>query len=348
MRVRYPVVYLVAFLACMGTANAWAETEVFALNSFFPWSVTSYPEHGSGDVVPLRTLQGSDTQLLSPVGMAVDSTHRELFVANLFPLGGVVAVYPLDATGNVAPIRIIANAGPTGLAVDSENDEIFVAQVGISAIAVYARTASGNVAPLRTISGASTGLTVPLGMWLDKLHDELAVADGDTIKIFARTASGNSPPLRTIVGPSTGLQSPRAITIDQVHNELFATNFSNNTITVYPRTATGDVSPLRTINLAGYSLGIVLDRNSDELLVSVDNEIVVYVRTATGSAGPLRTIGGSHTELFAPSALALATSVVSPSAKNIPALNGYPLGMLMAIVVLAAFLALRKSATNND
>jgi 6-phosphogluconolactonase (cycloisomerase 2 family) len=61
-----------------------------------------------GDVAPARVIKGPATGLKSPVGVFVDGKNKELWIANM---GNASAtVYPLTATGNVAPIRTIRSA----------------------------------------------------------------------------------------------------------------------------------------------------------------------------------------------------------------------------------------------
>src|SRR5690606_15305272 len=109
----------------------------------------------------------------------------ELYVSDFF--GEAVCVYPLDADGDVAPLRNLTNGPnshlvwPRQLVVDTVNDEIIVPSFNIfdpppapaSSIRVYPRTADGDVAPLRSIFGDNTMLDNPLSLVLDAAHDEL-------------------------------------------------------------------------------------------------------------------------------------------------------------------------------
>jgi len=108
------------------------------------------------------------------------------------------------------------------------------------------------VAPLRVIQGPNTQLNLPLGIYVDSEHDEIAVANdgGNSLLIFSRTAQGNAAPSRVIKGPATGLKNPSGVFIDTRHNEIWASNWGNHTATVYARTAQGNTAPLRTIRSA--------------------------------------------------------------------------------------------------
>jgi DNA-binding beta-propeller fold protein YncE len=189
--------------------------------------------------------------------------------------------------------------------------EVVVANMVANSVTVYRRTATGDVAPLRTLSGASTGLSGPVRVVVDPVHDELVVANqgSDTITVYPRTATGNVAPLRTLTGPATGLSDPTGLFVDTVHDELLVGNL-NNTITVYPRAATGNVAPLRTLGGSatglGSPVGLFVDTAHDELLVAnVANSVTAYSRTATGDVAPLRTISGAATSLGLPHDLAV-------------------------------------------
>jgi len=67
---------------------------------------------------------------------------------------------------------------------------------------VYARTAQGAITPLRSLAGPATGLSGPLCLTVDLVHDELIVPNyhNNTITVYARTASGDTTLLRTLGG----------------------------------------------------------------------------------------------------------------------------------------------------
>jgi DNA-binding beta-propeller fold protein YncE len=129
-----------------------------------PPSITVYPENASGDVAPLRVIQGSKTQLDWPTGIAVDPEHDELFVAN--DGGNSVLVFTASAEGDVAPIRVIKGpkslvSNPTGVYLDTKNHELWVASFGNHTAAAYNPTANGDIAPIRVIRSAPAGRAVP-------------------------------------------------------------------------------------------------------------------------------------------------------------------------------------------
>ncbi len=77
------------------------------------------------------------------VGLAVDTGHDELLVANFG--NNSVTVYARTATGNVAPLRTLSGgatglSAPEGLVVDAAHDELLVANNFPPSVTVYPRT----------------------------------------------------------------------------------------------------------------------------------------------------------------------------------------------------------------
>jgi len=256
-----------------GIAVDLIHDEIFVTN-FSGNSVTVYGRTASGDTAPLRTISGSSTLLDSPVGIAVDTANDELIVGNrsspTTSTNSSIVVFSRSANGNVAPLRTIA--GPASglnyshmLMVDTLSNEIFIVNASDAAsppvtasVMVFSRTANGDVAPLRTLSGATTGLSIPVGLALDRTNDEVFVtnAGATSVTVYGRTASGDTAPLRTIGGASTGMNYPVSAYLDLPNQQLLISNQAGNSVTVYNRTDSGDVAPVRT--LAGGSTGLSL------------------------------------------------------------------------------------------
>ena len=84
----------------------------------------------------------------------IDERRGELYVAN--DTGNAVLVFRADASGDVAPIRVIQGPNteldaPGGVFLDTKNNELWVSNYGNHSLNVYALTADGNTAPLRRI-----------------------------------------------------------------------------------------------------------------------------------------------------------------------------------------------------
>ena len=150
---------------------------------FEPSSIRVYKASVTGDVPPIRSIQGKRTQLAWPMGITVDKPRNELLVANYG--SSSILIFPTSASGDVAPARIIGGprtgiAGPVAVGVDTKNNEIWVANYADHTAVVFDRTASGDVAPKRIIRNApantpTTGFTNAASAAYDPIRQELLV-----------------------------------------------------------------------------------------------------------------------------------------------------------------------------
>ena len=235
-------------------------------------AVVAYHKMAEGDDAPIRLLQGNNTLLADPHGIAVDSKNNLLYVTN---------------HGSIRQIRpdIVSEAASWMRASEKPNwpltqDKTVPGSGRIvpSSITVYSRTASGDAAPVRVIEGPKTQLNWPSGIVVDPEHDELFVANdsGNSILVFRASASGDAEPIRVLQGPKSLIQNPTGVYLDSENDELWVANFGNHTATVYNRTAAGDTAPLRVIRSAPFDepvLGIsnpgsvAYDSKREEILV---------------------------------------------------------------------------------
>jgi DNA-binding beta-propeller fold protein YncE len=146
-------------------------------------SLTDYAGEATGDVAPIRRIQGRKTGLNWPMAISVDADHNEIAVANSGDSS--IRIFRRDATGDVAPVRVIKGVktgvhGPMGVTIDVKNDELWVANYGDHTALVFARGATGDVAPKRIVRNAPAGSpTVGFGnpgaIAYDSKRDELLV-----------------------------------------------------------------------------------------------------------------------------------------------------------------------------
>lgn len=151
--------------------------------TFEPPSITVYPIQAKGDTPPLRTIQGSNTQLNWPAQIYVDDQHGELYVAN--DGDNSIVVFRLTDNGNIAPSRVLKGSktqirNPTGVFVDTAHDELFVASMGNHQATVYPRTARGDTPPVRVIRAGPAGMPAlmignPGAVAYDSKRDEILV-----------------------------------------------------------------------------------------------------------------------------------------------------------------------------
>ncbi len=254
--------------------------EIFATVEFAP-QVVVYRKDAAGEEQPLRHIQGDDTGLDSPHGIAVDEKDRLLFVNTW----GQHSNYKVAGTGKYYP----------------------------PAIKVYPLDASGDAKPLRVITGDKTEMDWPAAMKFNPDNGDLYVANdiGGSVLVFANAASaqGDVAPVRVIKGPSTRLRNPTGVALDRKNQELWVSNLGNSSATVYPLMANGDVAPLRIIRSAeeskrgvnfGRTAAVTYDPIRQEILVPncVNHpQIAVFARSAKEDTPYLRAIEGQKSML---------------------------------------------------
>src|SRR5688500_295126 len=160
-------------------------------------------------------------------------TNREMWVASF---GNHLALaYPLGASGDTAPIRIIRGSplntpgamisNPYAVAYDTKREEVLVTScVGNPRIAAFARTADKNAQPTRTIQGANSKTNRTMhAIHYDEVNDEIVVPSraGQAIMTFRGNANGDEAPIRIIQGPKTGLRQFASVSVDSVNDEVF-------------------------------------------------------------------------------------------------------------------------------
>jgi hypothetical protein len=221
--------------------------ELFATIEFPP-RVVVYRKDASGEEKPLRTIEGDNTGLDAPHGLAVDEKDRLLFVNTW----GHHSNFTIAGTGKWYP----------------------------PAIKVYALDASGDAKPLRVITGDKTQLDWPAAMKFNPNNGDLYVANdiGQSVLAFANAAKaqGDLAPARVIHGPSTRLRNPTGVALDLTNQELWVSNLGNSSATVYPLMADGDMPPTRIIRSAEESKrGVNFGRTAAVTYDPIRQEILV-------------------------------------------------------------------------
>jgi len=211
-------------------------------------TVVVFRKEANKDEAPIRLLQGDDTGLADPHGIAIDPKDEVFFVANY----GSRSLRRADQ-------EIRAGVPGAGKGRDKGNwplgREYAIPGSGshaVPSISVHALSARGNDKPLRVIQGPRTQLNWPTGIVFDAERRELFVANdmGPSILVFDANASGDVAPKRVLKGTRTKLANPTAVALDTKNGELWVANFGGHSATAYPITAAGDTPPLRTIRSA--------------------------------------------------------------------------------------------------
>ncbi len=223
-------------------------------------AIVIYRRTANGVEAPLRSIQGPQTGMADPHGIYWDEANQEIGVANHGNFRGLAKNIGLGCV-------------PATDAAVSENGKFQP-----PSLTIFSATSKGDTKPLRTIQGPRTQLDWPMGVSVDTVHNEIAVANnGDnSVLLFKRTASGDVAPVRVIRGGRTGINHPMGVAFDTKHDEIWVSNFGDHTAVVLLRTANGDVSPKRVIRSAprgapstgfGNPMAVAYDCKREEILV---------------------------------------------------------------------------------
>ena len=267
-------------------------------------SITVYSADIVGNVGPVRVIQGPNTRLDHPTGVAFDAERGELYVAD--EITDVISVFNSSAQGDVAPIRELKGPktlmkSPSDVFLDFANKEMWVASFGNHLALAYPLGAAGDVAPVRIIRGSPLNtpgamISNPFALTYDTKREEILVTScvgHPRIAAFARTADKNAQPVRAIEGANTKTnRTMHAIAYDAVNDEIIVPSRAGQAILTFRGNANGNEAPIRIIQ--GPKTGL---RQFDKLSVdSVNNEILVFFggqvwifdRTASGDVAPKR------------------------------------------------------------
>ncbi len=209
-------------------------------------TVTVFDKSSVGESSPIRLLQGNDTALADPHGLAIDTKNELMFISNHG------SYHEKDSAGSASVSYVGGMASAEGEAKENWPIGTHIPGSGKTlppSITIYPLRAQGNIKPLQLIQGDKTQMNWPTGLAVDMEKKELYVANdmGDSILVFDTSANGNVAPKRVLKGPKTMLKNPTGIWLDQVNGELWAANFGNHAATVYTLGASGDTAPLRVI-----------------------------------------------------------------------------------------------------
>jgi hypothetical protein len=219
----------------------------------FAGAVLTFRGSDSGEVKPLRVIQGPKTLITDPSRLATDPANNEIFV----PLGNKVLVFPREANGDVAPTRILegkdTQLGASALAVDSiHNLLISVGSPGgggpsrRTQILMFDRTAAGNTKPLRVIGGPKTKLSVtggpftiyaPKGRILVPIRGdvpiEAMIAPDSFLGVWNETDEGDVAPRWTLGGPRGIFGMIRGVAVNAKYKEVVVSDKRLNAVMTF-------------------------------------------------------------------------------------------------------------------
>lgn len=212
--------------------------EIF-VSSQIAQAVLAFSGTQSGNVSPIRIIQGPKTQIVVPEMVEVDPVHNELFV----PARDRVLVFNRTDSGNVAPKRILMTPAAR-VAVDYVHNVLAVSGRGRNGaqIAIFEYNAEGNATPLRVIGGPNaeplgglrhgfdihpaTGMilvSVPFG---ETAGDGLPLlaSDQSFIAIWSIYDDGSVAPRWRLGGPGGVLRNPRGVAVDEKNKTVLVSD----------------------------------------------------------------------------------------------------------------------------
>ena len=208
-----------------------------------------YSKTAKDEDSPIRLLQGDQTLLADPHGVALDTKNGLMFVTNF---GSTQSHTPGPDGGPRSGGTLGGGIGKQHWPLGWDDVVPGSGRFEPPSINVYALKASGNTAPVRVIAGPRTQMNWPTAVSFDVERSEIYVANdaADSVLVFDASAEGDVAPIRVLKGPKSLIKNPTGVFVDVKNNELWVANFGNHSATVYPRTASGDVAPLRVIRSA--------------------------------------------------------------------------------------------------
>jgi DNA-binding beta-propeller fold protein YncE len=294
-----------------------------------PPKVYVYKKDAVATDKPIRSLEGPHTYLHDTHGIAIDFKKKLMYVGawgnsvdpNVEGSGKVyppsINVYPMDASGDTAPLRIITGPKtlmdwPGQIVLDPDNGNLWVANDVGGNILIFKDTDEGDVAPTRIIQGPKTGLSHPAGIAYDAKNHEMWVSNmgNSSATAFALTANGDAAPIRTIRSAPVGRKSvkfgkPQAVAFDSKRDLYLVPNCVNTPqIAIFPRLADVNTPPISALEgqktmISRTMHALEYDRIHDELVVNspLNGAILTFRGGATGEEPPVRMILGPKTQI---------------------------------------------------
>jgi hypothetical protein len=215
----------------------------FMIPNMYGQAVMFFKGDATGDVSPIRIIQGPKTQLKNPDHLAFDSIHNEVYI----PQGPKLLVYAGGSNGDVAPIRVIE--GPDtmmrggSVGVDAVNNTIIMvagAGQGRSRAVMFDRLANGNAKPKGIIEGPKSemlGTQAPFAVYPPRQlmiigmygPGELGTEDS-YFGVWSYAKYGDQPPLWKFGGPHGIIRQPRGVTLDPAHRSVIVTDKRVNAV----------------------------------------------------------------------------------------------------------------------
>ncbi len=202
-----------------------------------------------GEEAPIRVIQGSRTQLRALDTVALDPVHNEIFV----PLNYAILVFAREATGNVAPIRILkVPADGTmrfGMAAVDATRNLLVVSGGLGRnqprLFIFNRTDEGYANPKAVIGGPKSGFrgaggpfAITPASWIVATQpapggDHNRWSGESYVGVWNVQDNGDVPPAWTLAGPQGILQRPKGLSLDIKNKSVIVSDKGLNAILTF-------------------------------------------------------------------------------------------------------------------
>ena len=299
-------------------------------------SVTVYAADATGNVAPIQEISGGNTGFNNPCGIAVDSTY--IYVSDL---NGSLFLFPLAATGDVAPVHTFSVGGMQfGMDLSDSGD---LAIGGESGVTVFPDVAQLSGTSHKFSDATTTKWTYDVA-W--DSNDGLYAAqssDRTVIHLAPGAAVGATPDQTMVI--TTNSAEPYGVAVRPHTGELLVADVNNKSITGWSGSIDG--SPAGDFEFSGSGTtifpgptGIAFgsdNRFGAVLYGSPADAVLVYDAAATGD--PIASNDGSSSD--SSSSTELANTGIDARV-----LTGF--GLFTALVGAAGvFLARRGRASTN-
>lgn len=199
----------------------------------FAQAILTFRGGANGEEPPIRIIQGPKTQIVSERAMdkvTIDPVNNEILVATSLQQ---VLVFPREANGDVAPIRILGGPltkingyGRPAMRVDTKNNLLLIANG--SEILIFDRTASGDTPPKAIIPG-------PSGIWQFEIYNDMIIFPrGNNIVAWSVHNVGvGARPVLSIPAPLGERAAQIGIALNPLHQEVLVGTGQGNQVRTY-------------------------------------------------------------------------------------------------------------------
>lgn len=243
-------------------------------------SVTVYAAGATGNVAPIQLITGSNTQLVNPGGIAVDANW--IYVSDLS--SGTISVFPLSATGDIAPTqRYVIGGMPFGLDLSANGDLAVATSTGV---VIYRDIAQG-------VGNATTFTDAAVAIWTyDVAWDQAdglyaTQSDEDKVIYLDPNSAAGAAPTRTLQRSTTLPGYPHGVAVRPGTGEVLVSDYQANNVYGWTSSIDGTPEPAFTVSSNDSDIngpnGIAFgpDNQLGVVLYGNGNAVLVYPDVAT-------------------------------------------------------------------